>query len=98
MSTTRSGEEYPGPGSTLSFSIVRFDLSWPGITNLAMNYRLIGLREALALLHPWSWSREWLCFEPHGPIGTAAADDHEDERDQGCREGVPRVVGMGPSI
>ena len=48
MSTTRSDEEIALPGHTLSYPIVRFDLSWPDIGNLAMNYGQFGLRLALA--------------------------------------------------
>ena len=48
MSTTRSDEDYSEPGPTLTSSIARFDLSWPDISLLAMNYRLIGLSMALA--------------------------------------------------
>ena len=43
MSTTRSDEDHPDPGSTLSLDIAQFHLSWPDIHDLAMNPRLIGL-------------------------------------------------------
>ena len=43
MSTTQSDEDYPGSGSTLSFHIPVFDLSWPDIGLMALNTRLNGL-------------------------------------------------------
>ena len=49
MSTTRFGEDLPGPSSTLSLLIVQFDPSGPDSYNLAMNYRLISLRLAMTL-------------------------------------------------
>ena len=48
VSTNRSDEDPQGPGSTLSYLIVRFDPFWPEVVRLAMIFRLVGLRLALS--------------------------------------------------
>ena len=49
VSTDGSIEEWSHPGSTLSYAIVQFHLSEAESDNLAMSYRLTGLRLALAV-------------------------------------------------
>ena len=68
MSTDGSGEECPGPGSTLSYAIVRLRLSGHVIARLAMIAGKVGLSLALARLQGLRLSREWLHLKPQGQI------------------------------
>ena len=62
-----------------------------------MNYGENGLRLALRLVHASKLLREWLCFEPYGPIGHCShAGTAMTSAPAGCRKGVPRVVGRVP--